>query len=411
MFGKYRGLLRRRDYLVLLSGNTISRFGDEILYLALLAKVYELTGSALNVGLVTILDILPGIVISPLAGFWIDRLNRKVIMIAAALFSGLVVLGLVWARELWQIYLAMLLVASGAAIFHPANSSLEPNLLAEEQYMLANSLKMTVNNLQRVLGPAAGGAIVGFLGFGPAFFADAATFGASALAILLIRHPGYPKREQQEEREPFFRELTAGLRLLWAKAPLRFIVSFYGLVAFVMAMQGPLVYVFVEEVLHRGPTLAGLLFSTLGIGGILGGLMMGALENRLKDRYRFTLNTLLFDGLILLGFALNRYIPLSLVLFSLLGVIGTVYGVIFSTILQEEVPDELRGRAYGSLEPVFGPLNIISIGLGTSLARWLGVQLVFIGAAIGELVISVASRRLPAYRRARAELSQDQQVP
>ncbi|MFQ6034175.1 MAG: hypothetical protein ACE5KR_04865, partial [Candidatus Bipolaricaulia bacterium] len=115
--------------------------------------------------------------------------------------------------------------------------------------------------------------------------------------------------------------------------------------------------------------------------------------------------------LILLGFALNRYIPLSLVLFSLLGVIGTVYGVIFSTILQEDVPDELRGRAYGSLEPVFGPLNIISIGLGTSLARWLGVQLVFIGAAIGELVISVASRRLPAYRRARAELSQDQQVP
>jgi cyanate permease len=99
-------------------------------------------------------------------------------------------------------------------------------------------------------------------------------------------------------------------------------VTFYALVTFVMAMQGPLVYVFVEEFLRHGPALAGLLFSTLGIGAILGGLLMSVLESRIRNRFLFALNILFFDGVILFGFAVNHYIPLSLVLFSLLGVRG-----------------------------------------------------------------------------------------
>lgn len=91
---------------------------------------------------------------------------------------------------LWQIYAVMLLVATGSAGFYLSNRSLQPNLLERREYMLANSLKVTDENLQQILGPATGGLIVGFFGFDPAFVAEAATFAVSAGAVALIRHPG-----------------------------------------------------------------------------------------------------------------------------------------------------------------------------------------------------------------------------
>ncbi|MBI1742719.1 MFS transporter [Candidatus Acetothermia bacterium] len=404
MLHPYRALFAHRDYLLLTAGNLIAAAGDNILFLALLSKVYELTHSPLNLGITTILEAIPGIFISPMAGYFIDRWDRKRIMIAADLFNVLAVVGLISASKLWQIYFIAFLVAVGSAIFQPANNSLLPNLLSRNLYLLGNSFRATLQNVRQMTGPALGGVLVTFAGFPIACLATAGCFGLSALCTFFIRASGYATKAPKisEEKLGFWQEFSTGWRVILASNVLKFVVMYQSLIVFVMSMQAPIIYVFVKEVLHEGPWLVGVLFSTIGVGGIAGGLLMSAWGHRIKNKLAFALLVLSFDGVVLLAFALNTFIPLSIFLFSLLGVIGTVNAVIFNTILQEEVPDSVRGRVHGGLGPIYRPIEICSVGLGTWLSSVIGVVLVLAGASVAELVVAVGSYFLPAYRRARS---------
>jgi MFS family permease len=404
MLRPYRRLFEHRDYLLLTAGNLFSAIADNILFLALLARVYDLTHSPLNLGITTILEAIPGIFLSPMAGFLIDRWDRKKIMIAADLFNALAVVGLIWASELWQIYFIALLVATGSAVFQPANQSLLPNLIERALYLTGNSFRATLQNFRQMTGPALGGVLVTFAGFSVACLATAGFFSLSALCTIFIRASGYASKDSSEskERSGFFEQVTAGWRVILANDVLKFVVIYQSLIIFVMTMQGPLVYVFVQEVLHQGPWLTGTLFSTIGVGGIAGGMVMSLWGHRIRNKLAFALMVLFYDGLVLLAFTLNTFVPFSILLFSLLGVIGTVNGVIFNTILQEEVPDAVRGRVHGGLGPLYRPIEIASVGLGSSLASVIGVVSVFVGASLAELGVAVGSGFLPAYRRARA---------
>ncbi len=404
MFRSYRQLFGYRDYLLLTGGNVFSAIADNILFLALLAKVYELTQSPLNIGIIAIVEALPFILIGPIAGFFIDRWDRKKIMVAADLFNLIIVSGLIWVIDLWQIYLIAFLSAIGTAIFQPANNSLLPNLIQRELFLLGNSFRATVQNIRQMIGPALGGTLVTFAGFPVACLATALFFGLSAICTFFIRASGYAEKNvnASEEKLSFWQNFTAGWRVIFSHPVVKFIVIYQSLIVFVLSMQAPLVYVFAETVLHQGPWLTGLLFSTVGIGGIAGGFIMSAWGHRIKNKLAFLLMVLFYDGVILLGFSLNTYIPLTIVLFSLLGVIGTVNGVIFNTILQEEIPDSMRGRVHGGLGPVYRPIEIASVGVGSSLASVMGVVWVFVGASLAELVVAVGSYFLPAYRRASA---------
>jgi MFS family permease len=404
MLNRYRQLFGYRDYLLLTGGNLWSAIADNILFLALLAKVYELTHSPLNIGITTILQAIPGIFVSPLAGYFIDRWDRKKIMIAADLFNALAVLFLIWAQQLWQIYLVAFCVALGSAIFNPANSSLLPNLIQRELFLLGNSFRATLQSLRQMIGPALGGGLVTLAGFPVACLAVAGFFGLSALCTFFIRASGYAEKsaEASSQKQSVWREFTAGWQVILAGPIIKFIVIYQSLIVFVLSMQAPLVYIFVEEILHQGTWLTGVLFSTVGIGGIAGGFFMSAWGHRIKNKLAFLLAVLFFDGIVLLAFSLNTFIPITVLLFSLLGVIGAVNGIVFNTILQEEVPDSVRGRVHGSLGPIYRPIEIASVGLGASLASVVDVVWVFVGSSLAELVVAMGSYFLPSYRRASA---------
>jgi Na+/melibiose symporter-like transporter len=280
-------------------------------------------------------------------------------------------------------------------------------LIARNLLLLGNSFRATLQSLRQMTGPALGGVLVTFAGFPVACVAVASCFGLSALFTYMIRASGYAIKDEAriDEKFKFWQEFSTGWKVILSHRVLKFVVTYQSLIIFVMSMQAPLVYVFVEEVLHQKAWLTGVLFSTVGIGGIAGGFIMSAWGDRIKNKLAFALMVLFYDGLVLLAFTLNSYIPLSIFLFSLLGVIGTVNAIIFNTILQEEVPDSIRGRVHGGLGPIYRPIEISSVGLGTSLASTIGVVSVFVGASVAELVVAVGSYFLPAYRRARAHYS------
>jgi MFS family permease len=393
-------LLRQRDYLLGLAGNIASATAENIVFLAMLARVYEQTRSAANVGLTGILEALPAIALAPFIGVMLDRVDRRHVMVAADAFNVGAALLLAQADGLGVIYACAFLLAVGGAVFAPANQAMQPALLPRELYVLGASVRVTAQSVRQIAGPALGGMLVGVWGFRAAVMVAASLYALSGVATAMIRTSGRVRRDESAGAASFWDEAFAGWRAIRASAPVTFVATFQALVAFTMAMQAPLVYVFVREVLGRGPEMTGTLFSAAGVGGIAGGLAMARWGERVTDRLGLAMTTLAFDGVVLMAFTFSTSPPVSVVLFMMFGLIGAVNGVVYSTILQEEVADAVRGRVQTALVVTYRTVDVLSVAIGTLAAdRW-GVVPVFAACALAEIAVAVAARQLPSYQAA-----------
>lgn len=384
-----------------LVGNISSRMAENIVFIAMLAQVYDQTRSAANLGLTGLLEALPAIALAPFIGVLLDRVDRRRVMVAADAFNVAAALLLANADGLAVLYACAFLLAGGGAVYGPANEAMQPALLPRELYLLGASARMTAQSVRQIAGPAFGGMLTGLFGFRAAVIAAAALYALSGVTTAMIRTSGRPRpAEDGGDRGPgsFVDEALAGWRAIRASAPVRFVATFQALVAFTMAMQAPLVYVFVREVLGRGPEMTGTLFSAAGIGGIAGGLAMARWGDRVNDRLALAMATLAFDGAVLLAFTFTTAPWASIALFMLFGVIGAVNGVVYSTILQEEVPDGVRGRVQTALVVSYRTVDVLSVAVGTLAADRLGVVPVFAACALAEIAVAVGARQLPSYQ-------------
>lgn len=398
-----RNLLRQRDFFLGLAGNIAAATAEVVIFLALLARVYEQTHSSTNLGITAMLEALPAIVLAPFVGLLLDRVDRRWVMLAADLFNVAAVLALSCADSLWMTYACALLLAVGGACFGPANQAMQPALLPRELYLLGACVRTTAQNMRQIAAPALGGFLVSVYGFETAVRFAAVGYLVSAIATALIRTSGRPEAcGSATPAAGWIAEAMAGWQVVRERPTVRFVVTFQTMVVFVMAMQAPLVYVFCREVLGRGPELAGPMFSAAGLGGIAGGLAMARWGHLVRDRLGLAMLTLAFDGLVLAGFTMCTTPGHAIALFSLFGIIGAVNGVVYQTVIQEEVPDQLRGRVQGSLVMLYRTVDVLSLAVGTLLADRFGVVAVFLGAAVLELVVAAVARQLPSYRESRA---------
>jgi hypothetical protein len=254
----------------------------------------------------------------------------------------------------------------------------------------ANALFLLSQNFILLAGMAAGGLIVHAVGPSTAFFADAATFLASA-AILAARPLvvlGTPRRPLTTTARDAWREVRVGLVYLWSRPRLRYAVFFLGLATLVTGMQPPLVYEFVTKVLGRHEGELGLIFATAGLGGLIGALASGLLRGAQRP-LRMVGLLLAVDGTLLVLFTLNTSLWPALVLFAAFGAVSAGLQINLATFLQLETPTELRGRVFGWLSPLLGPVTLISVLSGPLLAAWIGVVHVLLIAGLAEVVFGI----------------------
>src|SRR5215475_833362 len=187
-----RQLLSTRNFGLLWSGQVISQIGDGLTKVALLWFVYQLTGSALKMTMVGVLQTLPPLLLGPLIGVYLDRLPKKLLMIwvdvlrtclipLIPLLYGLGVLTLTW------LYLIVFLIAIVSTAFGPALASVVPTLVQPTQLTAANALIQTTAHIGVLVGPMIGGLMIALIGTQNVLYVDAATFLVSAICLLLIR--------------------------------------------------------------------------------------------------------------------------------------------------------------------------------------------------------------------------------
>ncbi|NJN44088.1 MAG: MFS transporter [Anaerolineae bacterium] len=175
-----RDLLQNRDFRLLWLGQSVSNFGDSMTNLALLLLVNHLTGSTAALATMAIVLALPTLTFGLIAGVYVDRWDRRQVMVISDLIRGVLVLGFILVgsvENIWLLYLIGFTQASIGTFFNPARSALIPNLVPKEGLLAANSLTQMTQIIFGLLGTAAAGALVGVLDvYWPIFVIDSHLF-------------------------------------------------------------------------------------------------------------------------------------------------------------------------------------------------------------------------------------------
>src|ERR687898_2650951 len=216
-------LLRNARFLRLWIGQGASFVGDAVSMIALVVLVVQITGSASAVGGALVARLLPTI-LSPLAGVLADRLDRRFVLVASDLARAVLVLGLVFARDLATIYVLVFFMGLARTVFNPTVRAAFPGVVGEGDLTRANALIGGTFSASIMVGPALGGLLVASIGVEAAFLADAVTYLISAILLSTVPLP-HPRRESAEEAG-FVRELRSGFGyLVGTRVPLAIVVG------------------------------------------------------------------------------------------------------------------------------------------------------------------------------------------
>ena len=383
--------LKQRNFALLWTGGLISLIGNWILIAAVPFHIYAVTGSALATGAWLMAYIAPGVVFGSVAGVFVDRWDRKRTMVITSLAQAAIILVLLFAQTpetVWLIYVVAFIEASLAQFFSPAENALLPSLVGEEYLMAANSLNSMNDNLARLIGPAVGGVLLGLVGLTSVVLLDAASYGITAVLILLVNASPDITRPTPTVESPsedtgwtqIWREWLAGLKLVRDHRILASLFTVVGIALFADAIISAILVVFVQDSMGLSSVEFGWMMSARGIGGLLGGLLLAQVGRR-WDPPQLITTGLILSGLLIFITVSFPTLAVVLPILVLVGIPSIIAFVSVQTLLQQETEDAFRGRVFGAFGTTITLLMLIGSGLGGALADQLGALILMGGAS------------------------------
>lgn len=378
---RFRDVLADPAYRQLFLAQTASRSGDALRTVALAIVVFQLTGSGLGTAGVVVAEILPVLLLAPIAGELVDRLPRRGVMIAADVWrTALMALLPLVDSQVVAVYAVAFALSVGSVFFNPAAGSLVPTLVPERQLVAANSGLWTAAVLaQIVLAPLAGG-IVAAAGATPAFLLNAATYAVSALLLLRLRVPARPA--STSAAGSWAHRVGEGLTVLATDRLLRVLALGQLLAALSAGATSALLVVLAGQHLDVGARGFGLLIGAIGIGAVAGPFLL----TRLTDDPRrpvFVFGPYLLRGVVDLVVATLSALPIALAAMAVYGLGTSTGAVTFNSLLQAHTRPEVRGRVFAGMDLLWQTGRLVSLVGGGLLADAIGIRAVYyLGGAL-----------------------------
>jgi MFS family permease len=375
-----------RAFVWLWVSQVSTQLGESVALVAMPLLVYGMTGSAELLGAIFVVQLLPRVVLAPIAGLLADRLDRRRIMLVANLArAGLVAL-IPFTDSVSAIGVLAMLVAVGTALSDPAEMAAVPAVVPAGLLVPALSASQVATSVVRVAGPALAAGVIAMAGPGPAFSVQALCFAVAAACVWRLTLPPVP-REATATRlaAAVRREIADGLRVVRHNPVVRGITAVEILWQLVFAALVVAVLIYVEETLRLGEDAASafsLLTAAFAAGTALGALVARPVERRI-GRPRL----MAIGYLAPLLFVPAGFTPPLPVLFTCLFVLGftDAWAVIaMQTYLAEAVPDRLRGRVYATWLGAVTLASTVAFGIIGWLTPRLGAPLTL--ATVGALV-------------------------
>lgn len=336
-------------------GQVVSDLGNWVNSIALYALILQLTGSGMAMAAAMMAKLLPMVVVSPLAGVVIDRMDRKNILIASDVLRCCTVLGflMVEGREdLWLVYTLTLFEVALSGFFEPARSAILPSLVPRAHLVTANALSGATWSVMLALGAALGGFVVSLLGIKTAFVLDALTYLISAGFIIRISRSDKDTGKQTAKNEGSgFKGLIEGGRYLLAQP----IILVLALLKSGVAIKGGIMTL-VPLFAHRAwsdPSAVsmgvGVMYSCRGIGAAIGPLMIKRWFGESARALQWAIAAAFFlGGFALWAFSFSNSLLTASICMGLSGMFGSIVWVFSSALIHLEADRQFLGRIFGT---------------------------------------------------------------
>ena len=383
------------DFWKFWAGQTISNLGSSFTQWAIPLLVYQLTHSAVNLGVAMAATFLPYLLFGLVIGAWMDRIDRKRAMIALDSLNTIVILSIPLVAtyghlNVWWIYGVTFIQSTVFIAFSAGEFAAIPSLVGKDDLVTANGRIQATFSAAQVAGPLLAGLLVSFMPIQWVMAFDAGSFAISALSLSLI-HGSFNVVEEDEAKEvkSIFHDVAEGLRYVIAHPVLRNISAMMALINFVNATTYAQLVLFAKTRLDASTREVGVLFAAGSAGVVVTGLLAG----RLRKRFSFTalaMTSLMIMGAITVVFAGMHWFWIAVPLWAASSGLGILFNINTGSLRQAIVPNHLLSR----ILTIAGVLAWSAIPAGALVGGWVikatgNVALVY--GVIGVIIICIAA--------------------
>lgn len=397
--------LRHRNFKFFFAGQSISVIGTWMTKLATSWLVYRMTHSALLLGVVSFAGQIVSFALGPIAGVWVERLNRRKLLVwtqagGAVQSLALAALTLAHVINLWEIIALTALQGVINSFDMPGRQSFLVQMV-EDRNDLSNAIAInsSMANGARLIGPAIAGLVIGAFGEGWCFLIDGVSYFAVIASLLLMRlNPLNLRRSASSVLE----QMREGWNYVRTFRPIRTILLLFALISLMGYSYAVLLPVFAGQVLHGGAYTLGGLTAASGIGALTSGVSLAVRKSVVGLTRMVQIATAMLGSALIL-FGLSHALWLSLVLMIFVGFGLMQSAAISNTIIQSLVPEDKRARVMGYYTMAFFGAAPFGSLLAGALARSIGAPhtVMFTGAfcIVGSLWFSLELPKIRAIMR------------
>lgn len=385
-----------------LGSHFLSLLGNGVAAVALPLIVLQITGSPLSMGAISAATAIPAVVIGLVAGFVLDRWNRRNIsvvsdLISAAAVAALPVVDAIWGLELWW-FVVLGIVGSFGDVPGATAREVLVGAVAKQTGMPLERVvgfRQTLTSAALVIGPALAGTLVALLGPSGVFYVTAATSAAAALLTLVVPRAAGRVPQLEGTPETPWRQITGGVTVLrHSRFLVATIVLIVGLATVGGGIQGLVLPLHFTTIAR--PEILGFVLTAMAAGMLVGAVIFSAIGTRLSRRVWLTIGfAALTAGFI--GLSTLASLPVIFIAAAVMGVSNALLGAVLGVLQVEKTPDRARGRVLALQNTALqlaAPLGIAGAGLVAEVASAAIAGFAVTAVWIVALLVVLATRSL-----------------
>ncbi|WHY22320.1 MFS transporter [Paenibacillus sp. G2S3] len=381
----------KREITLFLTAQTISLFGSSLVQYAIIWYITLTTSSGVMMTISTVCGFLPQMAISLFAGVWIDRYSRKkMIMLADGMIAIatliLAVIFFMGYKNIWLLYVILLIRAAGTGIQVPAVNALIPQLVSKDQLMKVNGVNSSISSLMMFLAPAAGGVILSISTIETAFFIDVITaiIGIGMMCIIVV--PVHAKLEEVQKSN--VQDIKEGFKYLKDHVFIKQLLIYLFVVMILISPAAFLTPLMVSR--SFGPEVWRLTASemTFSAGALVGGILIASWGG-FKSRMHTNILACTLYGLLMVGLGVAPMFAMYLLFNLLIGVTMPCFNAPLTVLLQQNVEPNMQGRVFSLVQVTNScalPLGMVLFG---PLADSVQVKTIFVLAGVAVIICAL----------------------